>query len=54
MGAKRWQLGAGWFITPGLLAKAEYVDQKYFGYPETNIKNGGHFKGVMLEGVVAF
>jgi hypothetical protein len=53
-GAKRWQIGGGWFITPGLLAKAEYVDQKYFGYPDTNIRNGGHFKGVMLEGVVAF
>ena len=38
----------------GILAKAEYVDQKYFGYPTTNIKNGGKFHGVMLEGVVAF
>lgn len=54
VGAKRWQIGAGWFITPGLLAKAEYVDQKYFGYPVGNIKNGGRFKGLMLEGVVAF
>ena len=54
VGAKRWQIGAGWFILPGLLAKAEYVDQKYFGYPAANIKNGGRFKGVMLEGVVAF
>jgi hypothetical protein len=54
VGAKRWQIGAGWFILPGLLAKAEYVDQKYFGYPVANIKNGGRFKGVVLEGVVAF
>ena len=54
VGAKRWQIGAGWFILPGLLAKAEYVDQKYFGYPANNIKDGGRFKGVMLEGVVAF
>src|SRR5262249_3074167 len=53
-GAKRWQFGGGWFITPGLLMKGEYVDQRYFGYPETNIKNGGRFHGVMLEGVVAF
>jgi hypothetical protein len=22
----------GWFITPNVLAKAEYVNQKYFGY----------------------
>ena len=54
VGAKRWQIGAGWFILPGLLAKAEYVEQKHFGYPVSNIKNGGRFKGVMLEGVVAF
>src|SRR5918993_1438136 len=54
VGAKRWQIGAGWFILPGLLAKAEYVDQKYFGYPIANVKNGGRFKGVVLEGVVAF
>ena len=54
VGAKRWQIGAGWFILPGLLAKAEYVEQKYFGYPVTNIKNGGRFKGAVLEGVVAF
>jgi hypothetical protein len=54
LGAERWQFAAGWFILPGLMAKAEYVDQKYFGYPTTNIKNGGHFKGTMLEGVVAF
>ena len=39
---------------PNVLMKAEYVNQKYFGYPATNIKNGGQFKGMMLEGVVAF
>ena len=54
VGARRWQIGGGWFITPGLLAKAEYVDQEFFGYPPTNIFNGGRFKGLMLEGVVAF
>jgi hypothetical protein len=54
VGADRWQIAGGWFILPGVLAKAEYVDQKYFGYPTTNIKNGGKFHGVMLEGVVAF
>jgi hypothetical protein len=54
VGADRWQVGGGWFIIPGLLAKAEYVHQEYFGYPAENIKNGGKFHGVMLEGVVAF
>jgi hypothetical protein len=54
VGADRWQVGGGWFITPNLLAKAEYVNQTYFGYPPTNIKSGGTFNGMMLEGVVAF
>jgi hypothetical protein len=53
VGADRWQVCGGWFIIPGLLAKAEYVNQQYF-YPPDNIKNGGKFHGVMLEGVVAF
>jgi hypothetical protein len=54
VGANRWQLAGGWFITANLLAKVEYVNQKYVGYPQANIKNGGKFKGMMLEGVVAF
>ena len=54
VGANRWQIGAGWFVIPGLLVKGEYVDQKYIGYPQENVKNGGRFKGTMLEGVVAF
>jgi hypothetical protein len=53
-GAKRVQLAGGWFITPSLLAKAEYVNQTYYGYPVSNIKNGGKFNGFILEGVVAF
>ena len=54
LGANRWQLGAGWFVTPNVLAKAEYVTQDYFGFPANNIKNGGRFNGMMLEGVVGF
>jgi hypothetical protein len=54
VGAKRVQVGGGWFILPGLLAKVEYVKQTYFGYPANNIKNGAKFNGLMLEGVVAF
>jgi hypothetical protein len=54
VGANRWQLGGGWFLTPNVLTKVEYVNQKYFGYPTTNIKNGGRFHGAMLEGVIAF
>ena len=54
VGANRWQFAGGWFITAHVLAKAEYVNQKYFGYPPANIKNGGKFHGTMLEGVIAF
>ena len=54
VGANRWQLSGGWFITANVLAKVEYVNQKYFGYPATNIKNGGKFNGLMAEGTIAF
>ena len=51
---KRTQLSAGWFITPGLMGKIEYVNQKYDGFVPTDIRNGGQFKGFLVEGTVAF
>ena len=54
VGAERWQVGAGWFLTTNVLMKAEYVNQEFFGYPSLNIRNGGRFKGMMLEGVIGF
>ena len=54
VGADRTQLGAGWFLTPNMLLKAEWVTQKYRDFPTTDIRNGGKFRGWMLEGVVAF
>jgi hypothetical protein len=54
VGANRWQLGAGMFLTPMILAKLEYVTQEFTGYPATHIRHGGKFNGVMLEGVVGF
>jgi hypothetical protein len=50
----RWQYSAGWFVTPLLLTKIEYVNQKYLDFPTTDIRNGGQFKGFMVEGVLAF
>jgi hypothetical protein len=50
----RSQVGGGWFITPNLLTKLEFVNQKYLDFPSTDIRNGGRFKGFMVEGVVAF
>jgi hypothetical protein len=37
-----------------ILAKLEYVNQTFLDYPVTNIRNGGKFSGMMLEGVIAF
>jgi hypothetical protein len=54
VGADRWQVGGGWFVTANILAKAEFVTQKFVGYPATHIRNGGKFNGFMLEGVVGF
>jgi hypothetical protein len=51
---KRTQFGGGWFLTPNLLTKIEYVNQSYLDFPTTDIRNGGKFKGFMVEGVVAF
>lgn len=37
-----------------ILAKLEYVNQEFLDYPTTNIRNGGKFNGMMLEGVIGF
>jgi hypothetical protein len=50
----RYQLGGGWFVTPNVLAKVEWVNQKYSDFPLTDIRNGGQFKGFMIQGVVGF
>lgn len=54
VGAQRWQFSGGWFLTPSVLLKGEYVTQKYNDFPTTDIRNGGKFNGFMIEGVVAF
>ena len=51
---KRSQVGGGWFLTPNVLTKVEYVNQKYLDFPTSDIRNGGKFQGFMVEGVVAF
>lgn len=50
----RLNFGGGWFVTPSLLMKLEYVTQTYDGFVATNIRNGGKFNGFMIEGVLAF
>ena len=50
----RSQTSLGWFMTPSILLKGEYVNQKYTDFPTTDIRNGGKFNGFMVEGVLAF
>ena len=51
---ERTQLAAGWFVTPNVLFKGELVWQSYDGFPTTDIRSGGAFDGLVVEGVVAF
>ncbi len=51
---KRGQIGGGWFVTPNVLAKIEFVRQSYNNFPTSDIRNGGKFQGFMVEGAVAF
>jgi hypothetical protein len=50
----RVQGGAGWFITPLILMKGEWVTQKYNDFPTTDIRNGGRFNGFVVESTIAF
>ena len=50
----RYNVGGGWFLTPNVVLKGEWVNQKYNDFPITDIRNGGKFKGYVIEGVVAF
>lgn len=50
----RTQLGGGWFISKNILAKLEYVTQNYKGFAANDIRNGGKFNGLMIEGVIGF
>lgn len=46
--------GAGWFLTRNVLLKAEYVNQQYKDIPAADYRNGGEFKGYMVQAVVGF
>ncbi|MCE5347088.1 MAG: hypothetical protein LLG13_12490 [Bacteroidales bacterium] len=48
----RIQIGCGWFITPGIMVKAEYVDQNYKNF--SLYGNNAGFNGLMIESTVSF
>ena len=50
----RTALAAGWFMTSNILLKAEIVTQKYKDFPAADYRNGGKFKGYVIEAVVGF
>ncbi len=50
----RTAFGAGWFITPNILVKGEYVVQAYNDYPTKNNLDGGKFDGFVFQGSIAF
>ena len=51
---ERTAIAAGWFITPNILMKAEYVTQKYKDFPSTDIRANGKFDGWVVEGIIGF
>ncbi len=51
---ERTQVGGGWFIGQNVVMKAEYVTQKYKDFPAADLRNGGEFDGITVEGVVSF
>lgn len=50
----RHQLGAGWFLSPNILLKLEYVDQQYKNFAQSDYRHAGKFNGAMIEAVVGF
>ena len=51
----RTAIAAGWFLTPSVLLKGEYVTQKYNGFTSpTDARNGGKFNGYVIQAVIGF
>ena len=50
----RIEVGAGWFLTKNIMLKGEYVKQNYKDYPTADYRNGGEFKGYVIQAVVGF
>ncbi|MEZ4775590.1 MAG: hypothetical protein R3D00_20560 [Bacteroidia bacterium] len=51
---ERIQVSGGWFVTPNVLMKVEYVNQSYTNFAASSVFGGGLFKGVVFEAAVGF
>ena len=50
----RFAFSGGWFITKNIMTKLEYVTQNYDGFPQSDLRSGGKFNGIVLEAVIGF
>lgn len=52
---KRYNMGAGWFMTKNIITKIEYVSQKYEGNGWDATKfQGAEFDGIVIEAAISF
>lgn len=50
----RLQIAGGWYMTKNILAKVEYVNQEYNGYPTSAVHHNAKFNGLMVEAAISF
>lgn len=54
MEINRFNVGGGWFLSPNILTKVEYVKQSYDGEGWTGRFAGAEFSGLNVEAVISF
>lgn len=47
-------VSAGWFISPNLLTKVEYITQSHSGWAQNSPLYGANFNGFVVQGSIAF
>ena len=52
--ANRFQFSGGWYLNPMMLMKAEYMRQRYYGFPTNDIRYGGRIQGFLIETALSF
>jgi len=50
----RFAIAAGWYMTPNVMLKAEFVNQDYSDFPAGDINEDGNFNGAVLEATISF